>query len=260
MSPPVLVLHAAGTNRDREVAWACERAGAAPEIVPMSAMLSGERSLSDYAMVVLPGGFSYGDALGAGRLWSVALRHQLGEAMERFIDAGRPVIGICNGFQALVKAGWLPALDGATTPVVTLTHNDSARFECRWVTLAPQPQTRCAFVRSLEEPIFCPVAHGEGKLVARDVGVLERLESEGLVALRYTARDGASNPGYPANPNGSSLDIAGICNPAGNVLGLMPHPEDHITPAQHPGAPRREHGRMGLPLFEAAVRYAAEVH
>ncbi len=283
MRPPVLILHANGTNRDREAAWACELAGGAPEIVHINQLIAGERRLMDYRMLVLPGGFSYGDDLGAGKLWAVALRHRLADDLAAFVEAGRPVLGICNGFQVLVKSGLLPGMtddgrwtmgegrrrteNGERSPfafcpsseqVVTLTRNDSARFECRWVYLRPQPESPCIFTQGLDGLIYCPVAHGEGKFVARDEETLATLEREGLVALRYVGPDGRS-AGYPWNPNGSQADIAGICNPAGTILGLMPHPEDHIIPEQHPRFHRGERGSLGLPLFRNGVRYAAEV-
>lgn len=260
MNPPVLILHANGTNRDREAAWAVEKAGGAPEIVHVNQLLEGQRRLTDYRMLVLPGGFSYGDDLGAGRLWAVTLAHRLEADLQAFVESGRPVLGICNGFQALVKSGLLPGVsllgdDGQRS--VTLTRNDSGRFECRWVTLAPQ-QSPCVFTRDLPEPIYCPVAHGEGKFVCRDAQTLAALEQKQLVALRYTDAAGEA-AGYPENPNGSMGDIAGICNPAGNVLGLMPHPEDHIIPQQHPRHHRGDGGGGGLALFENGVRHAADI-
>jgi phosphoribosylformylglycinamidine synthase subunit PurQ / glutaminase len=276
MNPPILILHATGTNRDREAAWACELAGGAPEIVHVNQLAAGERRLQDYRMLVLPGGFSYGDDLGAGKLWAVALRHRLGDALQAFVASGRPVLGICNGFQALVKAGLLPALNSAESPTnlpisqsatqqATLTRNDSARFECRWVYLEPQAGSPCIFTQGLTEPIYCPVAHGEGKFVARDAATLAAVETHGLVALRYLRRPDAAEAattngaGYPWNPNGSQSDIAGICNPAGTVFGLMPHPEDHIIPEQHPRIHRGERGLLGLPLFANGVRYATNL-
>ncbi len=270
MKPRALIIHATGTNRDHDVARALELAGATPEIVHINALRDGEASLLDYQMMTLPGGFSYGDDLGAGKLWAVALRARLGEDLEEFVSRGRPVIGICNGFQALVKSGLLPALGSiiprrmqsasssdAASPSktsnsaqqATLTRNESGRFECRWVELLPDGTS--IWTRDLDENIYCPVAHGEGRFIAPP-DTLAEIERQGLVALRYVGA------GYPANPNGSVNDIAGISNPAGNVLGLMPHPENHIVPEQHP---RRHRGRqtgLGLKLFENGVGHAAQ--
>ncbi|MCS7177980.1 MAG: phosphoribosylformylglycinamidine synthase I [Anaerolineae bacterium] len=258
----VLILHATGTNRDRETAWACEAAGGEPEIVHVNQLLRGERRLANYHMLILPGGFSYGDALGAGRLWAVDLRHLLGEEIQTFIESGRPVLGICNGFQALVKAGWLPGPpftgEGGDHQAVTLTYNASGHFECRWVWLQANPSSPCVFTRGLSEPIYCPVAHGEGRFVPRDEATLQALQSHGLIALTYVAPDGGPAR-YPWNPNGSVADVAGICNLQGNVLGLMPHPEDHIVPWQHPRWMRGESGGLGLALFAAGIHYAASL-
>ncbi len=254
-SPRILILHANGTNRDRDAALACELAGGQPEIVHVNQLLAGERRLRDYHMLVIPGGFSYGDDLGAGVLWSLDLQAGLGEAMQRFVENGRPVIGICNGFQALVKAGILPGFNGDTRSV-TLTFNESDHFECRWVWLEPDPHSPSLFTVGLDEPIFCPVAHGEGRLAIGDEAALDRLQREHLIPLTY-ANDPVMDSGpvaYPANPNGSILNAAALCNPAGNVLGLMPHPENHIFPWQHPRQHRGERGNLGLRLFENGIK------
>lgn len=253
--PAVLILHATGTNRDREAAWAVEAAGGRPTIVHVNDLRARPARLHDFAMLVLPGGFSYGDALGAGRLLAADLRWLFQEELARFIAAGKPVLGICNGFQALVKGGWLPGppQDGIQA---TLARNASERFECRWVWLEPDPQSPCVFTRGVPERIYCPVAHGEGRFIPRDEGALERLRAGRQVALTYVAADGRP-AAYPANPNGSTAGIAGICNAQGNVLGLMPHPEDHIFPWQHPRWTRGEAGGLGLALFAQGIRYAA---
>jgi phosphoribosylformylglycinamidine synthase len=213
--------------------------------------------MADYHMLVVPGGFSYGDDLGAGTLWGLDLRRRLGDALARFIAEGRPVLGICNGFQTLVKAGVLPGAHWAQASArpLTRTYKTTAHIECRWVALQPNPRSQCLFTQGLTEPILCPVAHGEGRLAARDDATLRALQEDGLIALTYAAADGGPAQ-YPANPNGSALDIAGLCNPAGNVLGLMPHPENHIFPWQHPHRHAGEIGMDGLRLFLNAVKFA----
>jgi phosphoribosylformylglycinamidine synthase len=177
------------------------------------------------------------------------------------------VLGICNGFQTLVKAGLLPGVTfstpnttGAAPPRrVTLAHNESGRFECRWVYLRPNPTSPCLFTAGLDELIYCPVAHGEGRLAVASPAVATALATDGLVALSYVEpANGDGPPGYPANPNGSALAIAGLTNPAGNVLGLMPHPEDHIFPWQNPGFHHGAAGQMGLRLFVNGIKKAAE--
>lgn len=256
MKPRVLIAHASGTNRDHDVAWAIEAAGGDPEIVHINSMRDGDASVLDHQMLVLPGGFSYGDDLGAGKLWAVALRHRFGEELQKFVDLGRPVLGICNGFQALVKAGLLPALGGSNRQQATLTHNLSGRFECRWINLDPNPRSASIWIDGLDSPIFCPVAHGEGRFVAPEE-TLEEIEAGNLVALRYKVNEG-TNP-YPANPNGSANNIAGITNPEGNILGLMPHPENHIVPTQHPLRHEAKTSGSGLQLFTNGVEYGASV-
>jgi len=259
MKPPVLILHATGTNRDREAAWACELAGGAPEIVHINALLSGERRLMDYRFLVIPGGFSFGDDLGAGKMWALVLKSRLAEQLTAFVEARRPVLGICNGFQVLLKSGLLPGGAGGAvwseSQDWTLTHNDSQRFECRWVYLKAEASSRCVFTQGIERLIHCPVAHGEGRFVARDAEALSRIDPN-QVALRYVSASGEA-AGYPWNPNGSVGGIAGICNREGTVMGLMPHPEDHIVAEHHPRYHRGEDGQRGLPLFENGIRYAA---
>jgi phosphoribosylformylglycinamidine synthase subunit PurQ / glutaminase len=259
----VLILHATGTNRDREALQACEMAGGRAEIVHVNQLAGGSRRLADYQMLVLPGGFSYGDDLGAGRIWAGDLAHRLHDQVTPFIESGKPVIGICNGFQALVKAGWLPGplagvpAHGRQDAYATLTYNASNRFECRWVWLEADRESPCVFTRGLSERIYCPVAHGEGRFVPRDDTTLAALEAERRIAMRYVAPDGGT-ASYPDNPNGSVAGIAGVCNATGTVFGLMPHPEDHIHPEQHPRWARGERGNLGLALFENGIRYAEQ--
>lgn len=250
--PRVLILHVQGTNRDRDVAAACDRAGGDPELVYADELATGAKRLEDYAMLVLPGGFSYGDDLGAGVLFSKLLMHTLAEPLREFIDSGRPVLGICNGFQALVKAGILP---GPGRERATLTRNASNQFECRWVWLEPDPKSPCVFTSELQEPIACPVAHGEGRFAVAEPSVLDELSTAGQIALRY-GRPDEGEPTYPWNPNGSDGAIAGVCNRQGNVLGLMPHPENHIGALSTPRRGIWADTPSGLPLFEAGIRYA----
>lgn len=257
-SPRVLVLHANGTNRDHDAALACQLAGGEPEIVHINQLLAGERKLTDYHMLVVPGGFSYGDDLGAGVLWALDMQHRFGEEVGRFVENGRFVLGICNGFQTLVKAGLLPNLQSPISNLsrpTTLTFNESAHFECRWVYLQPNPHSPCVFTQGLDELIYCPVAHGEGRLMVADETIAAAIQTQNLIALTYTnSAGGETAVSYPANPNGSLLNIAGLCNPAGNVLGLMPHPENHIFPWQHPRWQRGEGGMLGLRLFENGMQ------
>jgi len=258
VKPRALILHATGTNRDHDVADALEMAGAQPEICHLNQLRQGERRWADYQMLVIPGGFSYADALGAGRLFALDLTALFRDEVSRFVESGKPVIGICNGFQALVKAGILPGIDGLGKPSATLTFNQSGHFECRWVTLAPR-SSLCLWTRGLEEPIDCPVAHGEGRFLLQDGIDPSVLAAADQIALIYCCPDGSPAQGaYPANPNGSILDIAGICSPRGNVLGLMPHPENHIHPHQHPHYWRGLRGRLGLALFRNGVMYAKD--
>jgi len=263
MNPRALVLHATGTNRDLDAAAALELAGAQAEMVHINQLRRGDRRWGDYQLLVVPGGFSYADALGAGRLLALDLNTYFADEVNAFVQSGKPVIGICNGFQALVKAGILPTppaeRSAGGSPGATLTFNDRGHFECRWVTLASQSQ-RCLWTRGLAEPIYCPVAHGEGNFVLADEAQLALLRQSDQVALVYARPDGTpAMQEYPYNPNHSLADIAGVCNPQGNVLGLMPHPEDHIHAWQHPRWTRHEHSGLGLPLFSNGVSYAAQM-
>ncbi len=260
MKPQALILQAHGTNRDHDAAEALSLAGADAVLVPLNHLRLGKRHFSDFQMLVLAGGFSYADALGAGKLLALDLQTYFADEIQSFVERGRPVIGICNGFQALVKAGILPGHREQRTEnsgaAATLTFNAGGHFECRWVAMQPVSQT-CLWTKDLSETIECPIAHGEGNFQVSDQSLLSTLLSLDQIALTYVCAAGSpANGEYPANPNGSLLDIAGICNPAGNVLGLMPHPENHIHPHQHPQWTRGATRGSGLPLFKSGVKYA----
>lgn len=256
-APPILIPHASGTNRDDEAARAIRLAGGDPRIAHVNELRAGTVKIADHAAILLPGGFSYGDALGAGGRLALELRTWFADELTAAAEAGTPMLGICNGFQVLVKAGLLPGPMG-TARSVTLTENAEGRFECRWVTLRVEPSCRSGWLAAAGgSTIRCPIAHGEGRVAVADDATTARLE-DGLVAFRYLA-DGArptstspvpAGGAYPANPNGSVNDIAGICDDTGTIVGLMPHPEDHVLAWQRPSGPE---GGSGLPLFEAFV-------
>ena len=263
----VLVLRSPGTNCDEETARAFTLAGAQAERIHAGALIRRERRLDEFGILAFAGGFSYGDDLGAGTVLANRLRSRLADDLGAFVASGRLVIGICNGFQILVRLGLLPGWEGEKA--VSLIENESGKFEDRWVTLrvatdrcpflgAPPPGGRGTVLR-------LPVAHKEGRFVARDPEVLERLEAGGQIALVYAPGGGGQGtPSYPENPNGSLAAIAGITNPAGNVFGLMPHPERHVRVFHDPAWTRRgegvpepeERSGDGFPFFERAVQHA----
>jgi phosphoribosylformylglycinamidine synthase subunit PurQ / glutaminase len=252
VKPRVLIVRAPGTNCDEETAAAWTLAGADVATWHIRRLLDEPDALDRFQVLTIPGGFSYGDDLGAGRILATRIGIALPDGLRRFHDRGGLVLGICNGFQVLVKAGLLPGRAGLGA--ATLAHNDSGHFEARWIRLAPQPGL-CPFVTGAE-PIEFPVAHGEGKLVLADPAALPALEAAGQVVLRYADAAGRPTQEYPANPNGTPGAVAGLCDPTGRIFGLMPHPERHVDPLQHPRWTRRERvGEAdGLRLFRNAVR------
>ena len=261
-TPRVCVLRAPGTNCDAETAYAFERCGAKAERVHAYRLLETPDLLKDFQVVCIPGGFSYGDDIGAGVIFSRQLRGRLGGAMAEFLESDKLLLGICNGFQVLLKAGLLPGGNAAesASPVATLTWNENGKYTAVWVrvkTAAPQS----VFLRGLDQ-LDLPVAHAEGKVVLRDDAVLQQLRDRQQIALRYTPREGATGSPderlpYPDNPNGSTANIAGLCDPSGRVLGLMPHPERFLHATQHPQWTRLglKGDGEGLKIFRNAVEY-----
>lgn len=257
MSLRVLVLRAAGTNCDRETEFGFRLAGARVAVEHVSRVASGQVRLGDHGMLVIPGGFSYGDDLSAGRVLAADLVFRLREAFFEFVDSGRPVIGICNGFQALVKAGLLPFRRSPARAAATLSHNLSGRFEDRWTRVRVEGSSFLLDgVRGRE--LCLPVAHGEGRFLAAGRTLSRRLEKNGQVALRYLDAAGLPASGHPDNPSGSPGAIAAVTGETGNVLGMMPHPERFLFAWNHP-AWTRGAGRSpdGLALIRSFVGAAS---
>jgi len=246
----VCVLRTAGTNCDQETAFAFEAAGAQVELAHVNKLISAEKKLSEYQILVLPGGFSYGDDIAAGRILANELRCKLNEPLGRFIRDGKLIIGICNGFQVLVKSGFLPGNDHLDQDA-SLIINDCGSFRAEWVYLKTQSVKRkaqkCVWARDLPEEIYLPIAHGEGKFVVRDQQVLRRLKNNNQIVFKYAN-----------NPNGSVENIAGICDITGRILGLMPHPERHIDIRQHPRWEKTAGAKFGhgFLIIKNGVEYA----
>lgn len=240
--PLALVISAPGTNRDIAAARALEAAGANARISPVAELLTQPELIDTAQIIVIAGGFSHADALGAGRVLALELTHgdggRVGEALRRHVDRRRPLLGICNGFQVLTRMG---LLEGA------LAHNESGEFACGWVDLEI-PESNCVWTAGLDQPLSCVIAHGEGRYVHSNP---EDLAQRQQIALRYAG----------SNPNGSMLSIAGITDPTGVVLGMMPHPEDHYLPRQHPQGLRSSQSvrPVGLAMFIAGVTYASSL-
>ncbi len=269
-----IVLTGFGTNCETEMAHACRLGGAnSVDIVHISELLDGEYALDDYHFLNLPGGFLDGDDLGAAQAgahrFNYAVvktsREALRSQLTRFIEEGKLILGVCNGFQLLVKMGLLPGFDHKYNKrLISLTHNDSGRFEDRWVNLMVEQESPCVFTEGMSN-LYYPVRHGEGKFVALDQEILTRLENDKLIALRYTEPDSNSpSTKYPYNPNGSPIGIAGICDPGGRIFGLMPHPEAFLHSTNHPRWTRErlreqlhEEGQ-GVALFRNGINFIRE--
>jgi phosphoribosylformylglycinamidine synthase I len=246
MPVKALVLRTAGINCDLETQFAWEMAGAEAERVHINRLIENPRLMADYQILTVPGGFSYGDDIASGKIFANQIVHHLADAIQEFLAKDRLVLGICNGFQVLVRCGLLPGSEGgrpSLVPSATLTNNDSGKFEDRWVHLRTDSD-RCPFLAKGEQ-FDLPVAHGEGKFLS------------GVSAPLAQHEKGRTGAGYPANPNGSMSDIAGICDSSGRILGLMPHPERHALPWHHPQwtrLPRKKFGD-GLAMFKRGVGY-----
>ncbi|MEW5954447.1 MAG: phosphoribosylformylglycinamidine synthase I [Bacillota bacterium] len=258
MKPRVCVLRTDGTNCDLETSYAFQKAGGEPGLVHVNQLRSGAEKLAGFNILVIPGGFSYGDDVHSGKVLAVELTSFLREQLSQFVASGKLILGICNGFQVLVRTGLLP---GGTPGNITATlmTNDSGRFECRWVNMAVE-KTNCIFTLGMEgRQINFQSAHGEGKLYTSPQALAE-IETNGQVVFRYTGPDGKPTAGYPHNPNGSLNAIAGICDLSGRILGLMPHPERFVESTQHPNWRRHQDVEPhGLQLFQNAVRYAGQI-
>lgn len=257
-----IVLRAAGINCDMETENALKLAGADVDRIHINRLIEDVSLLDGYQILVLPGGFSYGDDVAAGKVLANQVIHHLADCIKKFISDGKLVLGICNGFQVLVKTGILPDIDGASRPslvekTVSIIDNDCGKFEDRWVYLAPGTD-RCVFITPGQR-IYIPIAHGEGKVVTSDTAVLDAIKQKGHVAFRYVDADGNEGP-FPINPNGSTDSIAGLTDSTGRVLGLMPHPERFVYPTQHPRWTRKENSGKpdGMSIFDNAVKYVQE--
>lgn len=259
VQPRALILRTAGTNCDVESAYAAEQAGFRAERVHINRVASGAVDVDDFSFLFIPGGFSYGDDVAAGIIMALELNKRFGDILLRFEEEDRLVLGVCNGFQVLIKTGIMPFRVQATTDMrATLTVNDSGRFEDRWVHLAVEPDTVCVFTKNLRPRIELPVAHGEGKFLLKDPADLRELESHGQVVVRYASRDGGE-PAYPENPNGSMGHIAGVCNRKGTIFGLMPHPERFLHRTNHPRWTREDIPEEGdgADFFRNAFAYCS---
>jgi phosphoribosylformylglycinamidine synthase subunit PurQ / glutaminase len=251
--PNVLILRAPGANCDAETQFAFELAGGLPQRIHVNRLRENPQLLHDFQILVIPGGFTYGDDVGAGKILASQLTHFLGDVLRVFRDQEKLILGVCNGFQVLLKAGLilLPDEDG---PLATLTANANGKFEDRWITLKARPG-KCPFLKGYDR-LHLPVAHGEGNFVCREKWILEGLAQTGQIVLSYVDEAGEPGP-FPVNPNGSQKELAGLCDISGHVLGLMPHPERHVLPTQHPQWTRRGLASEGegLALFRNAVQY-----
>lgn len=253
VKPKVLILRVAGTNCDMETEWAFNLAGAIPERVHINQFISRRKKMKDYQILVFPGGFSYGDDISAGKVFANELKYKICEEIESFIKDKKPILGICNGFQVLVKAGILP---WHSSQKITLGWNDSGRYEDRWVYLKVE-NSICPFLKDIPSIIKLPVAHAEGKFIPESKKVLEKLNEKKQIVFRYVSSSGELE-GYPFNPNGSIENIAGICDNSGLILGMMPHPERCLIKYHYPDWTREKNKEIygnGFQIFKNIVKY-----
>ncbi len=263
-----LVLFGNGINCEYETSHAHRLAGFDAELMHINDLMEDPARIHEYTFLNFPGGFLDGDDLGAAKAQAVKWRYHrsahseepLIEELVKFVGEGKIILGICNGFQLLVKTGLLPGLSGDYgKQTVTLTFNDSGRFEDRWVWVKANPRSPCIFTQGLDV-VYLPVRHGEGKFVTSDDDVLKRLTTGQHIALQYSREDGETADEYPFNPNGSVLSAAGICDETGRIFGLMPHPEAFVHFTHHPRWTRErlpEEGE-GLKIFRKAFEYVVE--
>lgn len=253
-NPRVCVLRSDGANCDEELFYAFEKFKASPVMVHVNELRNKSKKLKDFQILALPGGFSYGDDIASGKVLAVELISFLKDELGEFVTKKGLVIGICNGFQTLVRTGLLP-FNNLGKVDVTLTQNESGRFECRWVKIKNE-SSKCVFLQSKNEIIDIAVNHGEGKFFATP-SVINKVNDENLVVFRYVDEKGLTMQKYPQNPNGSINGIAGVCDPTGRILGMMPHPEKFIEITQHPNWRRetftKAHGSF---IFEGLISYA----
>ena len=246
MKPRICILQTDGTNCDDETAQAVRLANGEPVTVHINRFRSRKLKLTDFQGLILAGGFSYGDDVASGKILAIELLSFLGDQVRELVARQRPILGICNGFQVLVRMGLLPYPELGRMQA-TMAHNDSGHFQCQWVTLEPAKVTPCVFLRGVDRPFELQMANGEGRYKT-DAGTLERMQRDGLVALHYAE-----------NPNGSQDAIAGVCDPTGTIFGLMPHPERFVYVTQHPNWRRESHEPRGLSIFLNGVAYAAQL-
>jgi phosphoribosylformylglycinamidine synthase len=253
----VLIFRVAGTNCEYETKFAFELCGAIVECLHINKLIYMKNKIFDYDILVLPGGFSYGDDISSGKVLANELKNRLGTQIKKFALLGRPIIGICNGFQVLIKMGLLPYPE-ICEQVATLYYNDSGKFECRWIYLQVEhglyEESNCIWTKNLPNIISLPIAHGEGKFIPKNIKLIDALNKNHQVVFRYSSKDG-SIPNYPLNPNGSVSRIAGLCNKQGNVFGLMPHPERYVLNLQHPTGNFYKKYGYGKIIFQNAVNF-----